>query len=197
MKERACERVKERVCIVLKGKGGHCTCSWASMQREGEVSSFWSAMGATRAPVFAWFMEQRLPTEISEVIFRLARTSDRPYVQWKRPPTSARVFKPNGQVTDLAVGDFITTLYPSEFCFRIDEWRGDETADGPICFRYSVVDMKRRVFIAHDFSLKMGTTRHIICHPFGIEKYGNHLSNDAWSSIVRIDDHQPVDWTSI
>lgn len=145
-------------------------------------------MGEARAPVFTMFMEHRLPVEICQMIFQQARTSDRPYVQWKRAPTSARIFKPNGAVTDVSVGDFFTTSYPNEFCFRIDAWGGDVTADGPMFFTYSLFDMKKRAMIEHEFTLHMGTTRRIMCYPFGMAKSGNHLNNEAWSAVARIPD---------
>lgn len=151
-------------------------------------AQFWNAMGAKRAPVFALFMEHLLPIDVTHMIFQFSRTADLAYVQWKHAPTSARIFKPNGMVTDVSVGDFITTLFPSEFCFRIDEWRGDWKADGPTCFLYTVFDMKSKKIIEHEFTLKMGSTRHIICYPFGIAKYGNILSNNAWSSLEKIKD---------
>ena len=158
------------------------------MPRPPSYSSFWSAMGETRAPVFTMFMEHRLPVEICQMIFQWARTSDFPYVQWKKVSTSARIFKPNGMVTDVATGDFITTSFPNRFCFRIDAWGGDVTTDGPMYFRYSVFNMQTRAIVQHELNLKMGTMRHIICHPFGVDTYGNHLNNDAWSSIKRIPD---------
>ena len=155
-------------------------------RRPATDSSFWSAMGEKRAHVFTAFMEYRLPVEIRQMIFQWARASDLPYVQWKNAPTSARIFKPNGRVTDFCTGDFFTTSISTEFCFRIDSWGGDATADGPMFFTYSIFDMNTRSIVEQKFTLKMGTTRRIICYPFGIAKYGNHLNNDEWSAIARI-----------
>ena len=153
-----------------------------------ELETFWDDMGARRAPMFVTYMEQRLPTEIVERIFQLARVSELPHVQWVCAPWSVRVFQPNGNVIRLCVGDFISTSFPSEFCFRIDEWQGDVGVDGPTRFSYTVFDMKKKEFIEHAFSLKMGTKRYIVCYPFGLMKYGNHLNREAWSAIARIPD---------
>jgi hypothetical protein len=145
-------------------------------------------MGYIRAPIFVKYMEHRLPVEIVTRIFQLARVSEIPYVQWEDAPISVRIFQPNGNVTRVCAGDFISTSFPMSFCFRIDEWKGDWVVDGPTCFTYTIFDMKTRELIEHAFSWKMGTKRHIVCYPFGIMKYGNHLNKEAWSALVRIPD---------
>ncbi len=145
-------------------------------------------MGDKRAPIFVKYMEHRLPAEIVTMIFQLARVSEIPYVQWDDAPISVRIFQPNGNVTRVCAGDFICTSFPNRFCFRIDEWNGDCVVDGPTCFTYTIFDMKTRELIEHAFSMKMGTKRQIVCYPFGIMKYGNHLNKEAWSALVRIPD---------
>jgi len=158
------------------------------MPSTADLEAFWDGMGAGRSPVFVAYMEHRLPTEVVERIFQLARVSELPHVQWACAPRSARVFQPNGQVVRLCVGDFIRTSCPSEFCFRIDEWQGDAGDAGPTCFTYTVLDMTTKALVEHAFSMKMGTKRRIICYPFGLRKYGHHLNREAWSAIARLAD---------
>ena len=149
------------------------------------AAPFWEAMGE-RAPVFVRYMDGALPTEIRRVIFRHARASGAcglPHVQWVRAPISARVFKPDGAVCDFEVGDFVAT---GDLCLQIDELHGDPAAEGPTCLTYSIFDLSARRFVEHEFTMKMGTTRRIICYPCGSMKYGDHLSSDAWSGLSRL-----------
>lgn len=141
-------------------------------------------MGPTRAPIFVKYMEVLLPVEIADRIFQLARVSDLAYTQWEKAPVSVRIFQPNGNVARFSVGDFIATALRSDVWFRIDAFRGDAELYGPTCFAYTVFDTKTGAIMEHAFSMKMGTKRHIVCYPSGIMTYGNHFTNEEWSTLV-------------
>ena len=109
-----------------------------------------------------------------------------PYVEWKDSPTSVQIRKPNGDMIDLSVGDFISVkdkLSNRDVFFKIDEFVGDITQVGPIYFVYREFDTISKSFIEPSFSLKMGTKNYMICYPCGNSNYGYHLNKNEWSSI--------------
>ena len=108
-------------------------------------------------------------------------TPDLSYVAWKDAPNSVTLTKPNGNVLAISAGDFIQV---NESIFKVDEFFGRPEDIGPVYFSYREFDTSTKSFIEIPFSLKTGSKSFIICYPCGIEKYGYHLNNDDWSSIV-------------
>ena len=112
---------------------------------------------------------------------------DLTHVEWKDAPNSVTIKKPNGEIIDMEVGNFISirdSLSGKEVFFKIDAFYGSENDIGPISFDYREVDTKNKCFFETPFCFKMGSKTFIICYPSGISKYGYHLNNDEWSSIV-------------
>jgi hypothetical protein len=108
-------------------------------------------------------------------------TSDLSHIAWKDALNSVRLTKPNGDVLDISVGDFIKV---KDSIFKVDEFFGNPKDIGPVYFSYREFDTSSKSFIEIPFSLKTGSKSFIICYPCGTSKYGFHLNNDEWSSIV-------------
>ena len=114
-------------------------------------------------------------------------SSTLPHVEWNDAPNSVRVQKTDGNFIDISVGDFISICeYPSnvKVIYKVDEFIGTPNQIGPLYFVYREYDINTKMFIEKPFSLKIGNISYIICYPDGITKYGYHLNNDEWSSIV-------------
>jgi hypothetical protein len=108
-------------------------------------------------------------------------THDLSHVAWKDAPNSVILTKPNGNVLEISAGDFIKL---NNCILKVDEFFGNPKDIGPVYFSYREFDTYTKSFIEIPFSLKTGTKSFIICYPCGTAKYGFHLNNDEWSSIV-------------
>ena len=114
-----------------------------------------------------------------------------PHIEWKEYPNSAKITKPNGDVVYIKIGDFIHIKSKNEF-LKIDEFYGNPDEIGPVYFSYRDIDMDKKSFIEIPFSLKTGVKNFMICYPSGFKKYGFHLNNEDWSSIVVCDSNPMI-----
>jgi len=114
-----------------------------------------------------------------------------PHIEWKEYANSAKITKPNGDVVYIKTGDFIH-IESTNLFFKIDEFYGSPNDIGPLYFSYRDIDMDKKSFVEIPFSLKTGGKNFMICYPSGLTKYGHHLNNEDWSSIVVCDSNPMI-----